>query len=85
MMSTDLSRYIVNPGPKVAVTGLSAAVSTDSAIVTETMVNVLKKGGNAADTAIAGALSHGLLRRDRARRSNGKIHVRGRSRALRGC
>jgi gamma-glutamyltranspeptidase/glutathione hydrolase len=55
-MTTDLSRYIVNPGPKVPVTGLSAAVSTDSAIVTETMVNVLKKGGNAADAGIAGAL-----------------------------
>lgn len=55
-MSTDLSRYIVNPGPKTPVTGLSAAVTTDSAIVTETMVNVLKKGGNAADAGIAGAL-----------------------------
>jgi gamma-glutamyltranspeptidase/glutathione hydrolase len=46
----------VNPGPKTPVTGLSAAVTTDSAIVTETMVNVLKKGGNAADAGIAGAL-----------------------------
>ena len=44
-MTTDLSRYIVNPGPKVPVSGLTAAVSTDSAIVTETMVNVLKSGG----------------------------------------
>src|ERR1700722_13753920 len=55
-MTTDLSRYIVNPGPKVPVSGLTAAVSTDSAIVTETMVNVLKSGGNAADAAIAGSL-----------------------------
>ena len=44
-MTTDLSRYIVNPGPKVPVSGLTAAVSTDSAIVTETMVNVLKSRG----------------------------------------
>ena len=44
-MTTDLSRYIVNPGPKVPVSGLTAAVSIDSAIVTETMVNVLKRGG----------------------------------------
>jgi len=43
-MTTDLSRYIVNPGPKVPVSGLTAAVSTDSAIVTETMVNVLNAG-----------------------------------------
>jgi len=55
-MTADLSRYIVNPGPKTPVTGLSAAVTTDSAIVTETMVKVLKSGGNAADAGIAGAL-----------------------------
>lgn len=52
----DLSRYIVNPGPKPAATGLKAAVTTDSAIVTEVMVDVLKKGGNAADAGIAGCL-----------------------------
>jgi gamma-glutamyltranspeptidase/glutathione hydrolase len=55
-MSTELSRYIVNPGPKAAVGGLKAAVTTDSAIVTETMVNVLRRGGNAADAGIAGCL-----------------------------
>lgn len=55
-MSIDLARYIVNPGPKVPVTGLDAAVTTDSAIVTEAMVNVLKRGGNAADAGIAGCL-----------------------------
>src|SRR5882757_9819740 len=55
-MNADLSRYIVNPGPKTPVRGLKAAVTTDSAIVTETMVNVLKRGGNAADAGIAGCL-----------------------------
>ncbi len=55
-MSQDLSRYIVNPGPKAPVTGLKAAATTDSAIVTETMVDVLKQGGNAADAGIAGCL-----------------------------
>jgi gamma-glutamyltranspeptidase / glutathione hydrolase len=55
-MTTDFSRYIVNPGPRTPVTGLRAAVTTDSAIVTETMVKVLEKGGNAADAGIAGAL-----------------------------
>lgn len=55
-MTTELSRYIVNPGPKTPVTGLSAAVTTDSAIVTETMIKVLTNGGNAADAGIAGAL-----------------------------
>ena len=41
-MSSDLARYVVNPGPKAAVTGPKAAVTTDSSIVTETMVNVLE-------------------------------------------
>src|SRR6201999_1741501 len=53
---TDLSRYIVNPGPKKPVSGLTAAVTTDSAIVTETMMRVLERGGGAVDAAIAGAL-----------------------------
>src|SRR3546814_19055050 len=52
----DLSNYIVNPGPKTPVTGLKAAVTTDSAIVTETIMKVLNSGGNAADAVIAGAL-----------------------------
>ncbi len=55
-MGTDFSRYLVNPGPKTPVAGLTAAVTTDSAIVTETMVNVLKAGGNAADACIAGVM-----------------------------
>jgi gamma-glutamyltranspeptidase / glutathione hydrolase len=55
-MATDLSLYLVNPGPKIPVTDLKAAVTTDSAIVTETMVKVLMNGGNAADAGIAGAL-----------------------------
>jgi gamma-glutamyltranspeptidase/glutathione hydrolase len=55
-MTYDLSCYIVNPGPKVPVTGLEAAVTTDSAIVTETMLKVLRNGGNAADAAVAGSL-----------------------------
>lgn len=55
-MSDDLRRYLVDPGPKPSPSGLRAAVSTDSAIVTETMVDVLRRGGNAADAAVAGAM-----------------------------
>ncbi|HEX9766802.1 MAG TPA: hypothetical protein VGA36_08555, partial [Nitriliruptorales bacterium] len=55
-MSEDLSRYIVNPGPKETHSGLSAAVSADSAIVVETMLDVLGRGGKAADAAVAGAI-----------------------------
>ncbi|MBE3123830.1 MAG: gamma-glutamyltransferase [Planctomycetes bacterium] len=53
-MSAD--PYIHNPGPKRTVTGLDAACSTDSAIVTETILGVLRDGGNAMDAAIAGCL-----------------------------
>lgn len=52
----DLSGYIVNPGPKTPVTGLKAAVTSDSAIVTETIMKILNSGGNAADAVIAGAM-----------------------------
>jgi gamma-glutamyltranspeptidase/glutathione hydrolase len=55
-MTEEMSRYIVNPGPKTPVTGMKAAVSTGSAIVTESMLRVLRSGGNAADAAIAGAM-----------------------------
>ena len=53
-MTKDLGAYVRDLGPKIPVTGLKAAVTTDSAIVTETMMNVLNVGGNAADAAIAG-------------------------------
>lgn len=55
-MNNDLSRYIINPGPKKPAAGLMAAVTTDSAIVTEVMLNVLRSGGSAADASIAGSM-----------------------------
>jgi gamma-glutamyltranspeptidase / glutathione hydrolase len=55
-MKQDIRDYIVNPGVKAAATHLRAAVTTDSAIVTEVMVDVLERGGTAADAGIAGAL-----------------------------
>jgi gamma-glutamyltranspeptidase/glutathione hydrolase len=48
--------YINNPGPKVPVTGLKAAASTDNEIVTETILKVLGSGGTAADAGIAGCM-----------------------------
>lgn len=50
-MNNALSRCIVNPRPMTPVTGLKAAVTIDSTIVTETMIPVLKQGGNAAEVA----------------------------------
>jgi gamma-glutamyltranspeptidase/glutathione hydrolase len=58
---TELSRYILDPGPKPSISGQSAVCSTDSAIVTETVLRTLADGGNAADGAIAGALVQAVV------------------------
>lgn len=47
--------YIVDQGPKPLARG-KAVASTGNPIVTETVMDVLRSGGNAADAAIAGAL-----------------------------
>ncbi|MDB5586214.1 MAG: Gamma-glutamyltranspeptidase [Devosia sp.] len=49
------SRYIVDQGPKPLAHG-KAVASTGNPIVTETVIETLAVGGNAADAAIAGAL-----------------------------
>ncbi|MBB4633707.1 gamma-glutamyltransferase family protein [Sphingosinicella soli] len=55
--SQDLmQRYVRNPGPKTPVTNVKAACSTDNAIVTETILKVMREGGNAVDAAIAGCM-----------------------------
>ncbi|MCL2368375.1 MAG: gamma-glutamyltransferase, partial [Oscillospiraceae bacterium] len=44
------------PGDNKVVTDVEAAVSTDNAIVTYTMLKVLREGGNAVDATVAGNL-----------------------------
>jgi len=51
-----IESYVNNPGKKKTVRNVTAATSTDNAIVTETILNVLKDGGNAADAGIAGCM-----------------------------
>jgi gamma-glutamyltranspeptidase / glutathione hydrolase len=43
-------------GPKKVVKGKNAVASSDNPIVTETMLQVMKDGGNAVDAAVAGCL-----------------------------
>jgi gamma-glutamyltranspeptidase / glutathione hydrolase len=43
-------------GPKPVVKGKTAVASSDNPIVTDTMLNVMKDGGNAVDAAVAGCL-----------------------------
>jgi gamma-glutamyltranspeptidase / glutathione hydrolase len=50
------AQWINDWGPKTPVTGVKAAASTDSAIVTDTILRVMKEGGSAVDGAIAGCL-----------------------------
>lgn len=52
----QMRKYVRNPGPKTPVTNLKAATSTDNAIVTETILRVMREGGNAVDAAIAGCM-----------------------------
>jgi len=55
-MQDGPDRWIRNPGPKKPASNLLAACSTDNSIVTQTILDVLKEGGNAIDAVIAGAM-----------------------------
>ncbi len=57
----NLSELKWQPGPKQTVTGVKAAVSTDNAVVTYSMLKVLQSGGNAVDAAIVGCLLQGTI------------------------
>src|SRR5262245_20970918 len=43
-------------GPKAVVRGKAAVASSQNSIVTQTMLDVLKAGGNAVDACVAGAI-----------------------------
>ncbi len=49
------------PGPKPAVKGKKAVASSSHPVVTETMLEVLRGGGNAVDAAIAGCLVQAVV------------------------
>jgi gamma-glutamyltranspeptidase/glutathione hydrolase len=51
-------------GPKTPVSGRTAVCSSQHALVTETMANVMKDGGNAVDAAIAGSLLQATVQQD---------------------
>ena len=57
---TELPRQ----GPKPVVRGKSAVVSTQHPIVTQTMLEVLKSGGNAVDATVAGAITQATIQLD---------------------
>ncbi len=51
-------------GPKAVVKGKKAVCSSDNPLVTDTMLQVMKDGGNAADAAVAGAMAQATVNPD---------------------
>lgn len=51
-------------GPKTPASGKQAVCSSQSSIVTDTMLQVMKDGGNAVDAAIAGCLVQATVQQD---------------------
>ena len=56
--------HLPRQGPKEVVRGKHAVASSQSPIVTQTMLDVLRAGGNAADAAVAGCLTQGTVQID---------------------
>jgi gamma-glutamyltranspeptidase / glutathione hydrolase len=52
---------LVRQGPKEVVHGKSAVASSQNPIVTQTMLDVLKVGGNAADAVVAGSITQAVV------------------------
>jgi gamma-glutamyltranspeptidase / glutathione hydrolase len=52
---------LVRQGPKDVVRGNRAVASSQNPIVTQTMLDVLKSGGNAADAVIAGSITQAVV------------------------
>ncbi|MEO8450757.1 MAG: gamma-glutamyltransferase [Gemmatimonadota bacterium] len=57
-------RQLSRQGPKEVIRGKRAVASSQSPIVTETMLSVMKAGGNAVDACIAGAVTQATVQID---------------------
>lgn len=51
-------------GPKEVIHGKRAVASSQSPVVTQTMLDVMKAGGNAIDAAVAGAITQATVQID---------------------
>ena len=51
-------------GPKEVIQGAHGVASSQNPIVTQTMLDVLKAGGNAADAVVAGSITQGVVQID---------------------
>ena len=52
---------LARQGPKEVVRGKRAVASSQNPIVTQTMLDVLKGGGNAADAVVAGSITQAVV------------------------
>jgi gamma-glutamyltranspeptidase/glutathione hydrolase len=64
MTSTETRSGLGRVGPKQPTTGHRAVASSQHRIVTDTMLDVLRSGGNAIDAAIAGNLVQAVVQQD---------------------
>ncbi|MBE2266595.1 MAG: gamma-glutamyltransferase, partial [Anaerolinea sp.] len=55
---------VARVGPKQVVTGTTAVAASQHPIVTNTMLEVMRDGGNAVDAAIAGCLVQATVQQD---------------------
>jgi gamma-glutamyltranspeptidase/glutathione hydrolase len=55
---------LARQGPKEVVSGKKAVASSQNPIVTQTMLDVLKAGGNAADAVVAGSITQAVVQLD---------------------
>ena len=61
---TPSSSELPHQGPKAVVRGQRAVASSQHPIVTQTMLDVLKSGGNAVDAVVAGAITQATVQLD---------------------
>ena len=61
---SSAASHLPRQGPKEVVRGMRAVASSQSPIVTRTMLDVLRDGGNAADAAVAGCITQATVQID---------------------
>src|SRR5450432_1871558 len=59
-----VGEQLARQGPKEVVHGKRAVASSQNPIVTQTMLDVLKAGGNAADAVVAGCITQAVVQLD---------------------
>ena len=59
--AADAHLQLARQGPKEVIHGKRAVASSQNPIVTQTMLDVMKVGGNAADAVVAGSITQAVV------------------------